>query len=659
MTDSTIWQRLSGWLAALIPAVPPPYFRARTGEHQGRAWIILVYVILIYSSFYGLDVIVYPQHAVAFGLLRLAVVAIALFGLLAGRGRPRLRQVSAVLVFVAACLSISMMCALTEGFGSNYLVGIVLCYVGCTTLEIMSPLRYLQCAGASFVFHVAVNGICDRQVARGEIAWAVFMLGGAVFMCSIGALLFEVQRRRLFLATLQQGALLEAAARMAGGDLKSPIAVSPQSELAPLAGALDGMRQDLQTKIGLLDDMQVELRAKVTALESGNREIRLLNEELRRQIEQRSRRLLEMTLAQGGSALAGTPRLPPGAMLGECYRVLRTVGEGGMGVVYEVERTSDQRHFAAKVLSGRPDRTAAARFAREAQILARLNHPNLISITDIDQTGEGSLYIVMEYVAGSPLSQVTAQRGAREPRWGLQVLQQIAAAIAALHSQGIVHRDVKPDNVLLLGAGPDSPPLIKLADFGISLLLEDGHPTGQPSTQPGSALALADMNAVTIDSRPPGSPTTDPTLNAAVLPPSESAPASSESLRRAELLTRTGAILGTPLYMAPELASGSHLAQPAADMFGLGILAFELLTGELPFQSPAILAAMMRTVVHAPALATRRPDLSPAVAALIDECLQIDPARRPSAQQFVETLRRELSEIIVPAAPSPPTRSPT
>jgi tRNA A-37 threonylcarbamoyl transferase component Bud32 len=237
----------------------------------------------------------------------------------------------------------------------------------------------------------------------------------------------------------EQGALLAAAARMAKGDLQSPIMVSNNGELAPLEGAVEGMRQDLQVQIRHLDSMQQELQIKVTELQTSNREVQQLNEELRRQIEQRSRRLLEILLPKEGPQPSGT-ELPENSLLGDCYRVVRSIGRGGMGVVYEVERTTDGRRLAAKVLGSNPDRTALGRFAREAQILARLCHPNLISIFDIDVTSHGLLFIAMELVDGSSLWQLRAGFGDKDPRWGLAVLRQVAAALAALHGQGIVHR---------------------------------------------------------------------------------------------------------------------------------------------------------------------------------------------------------------------------
>ena len=179
-------------------------------------------------------------------------------------------------------------------------------------------------------------------------------------------------RRRL----AEQDALLQAAGRMAAGDLDSVIASQASGELLPLAEALERMRQDL--------------RVKFHKLEQGNLEIKQLNEELRRQIEARSQRMMELVL--GGKRQATAAEVTPGRMLNEHYKVLRTLGKGAMGSVFEVERTSDQRRLAAKVLSKQSDRTALLRFAREAQILARLDHPNLVAISDIDITPTGVLF---------------------------------------------------------------------------------------------------------------------------------------------------------------------------------------------------------------------------------------------------------------------------
>lgn len=236
----------------------------------------------------------------------------------------------------------------------------------------------------------------------------------------------QLQAQRL----AEQSNLLAAAGMMAKGDLISQISVPTGSELAPLALALDSMRQDLLHQVN-----ELELR---------NLAVRQLNEELRRQIEQRSRRLME-TVAQGLSPAAEKPaHIAPGKRLGDHYQVLGTIGSGAMGTVFEVERTTDHRRFAAKVLTEARKKTALLRFAREAQILCRLDHPNLISIVDIDVTKDGVVFLVMELVRGAVLKQFRDRFG--QLPFALTVLRQMTAGLATIHRSGIVHRDASQTN---------------------------------------------------------------------------------------------------------------------------------------------------------------------------------------------------------------------
>lgn len=535
----------------------------------------------------------------------------------------------------------------------------------------MLGILYLEAEGTRRVFQKE-----DREILLG--------LGSQIAstLVSSRAVQLEFERALANRRLGEQGSLLDAAARMAQGDLDSPIIVAQPSELAPLAEALDGMRQDLQAKIRALDHMQQALKAKVQELEGRNeevqrrnQEVQLLNEELRRQIEQRSRRLLEMLLPNE-TPLAAATRLQPGNLLGEYYRVIRIIGEGGMGIVYEVERTTDQRHLAAKVLSNHPDRMAVGRFAREAQILARLNHPNLIAISDIDVTSGGILYIVMELVNGSSLWHLRAGFGHADLRWGLHILRQLVDALSVLHAQGIVHRDLKPENVLVTRSDSAVLPTVKLADFGISILTEEaqqGASFSLPLLAPTDGKGDTEKANVHLDVLARGSPSrVDATAFTIVSNPDEKlglmateASAAVDGFSRTEVpanagryiresasplaqteaavvvgsrspreLTRTGTIVGTPLYMAPELLAGSKNARPSADIFSFGVIAFEILTGQMPFDRPAILARALREEVQAPPLGCRRPDLDPLLAVLLDLCLSLEPERRPSSQEI-------------------------
>ena len=217
----------------------------------------------------------------------------------------------------------------------------------------------------------------------------------AIAIVSSRALQLEVEAAMTKQRLLEQQTVLDAAAHMAAGDLSTAIEVPSGSAMTHLAQALELMRRDIF--------------AKVEMLQTRTREIQSLNEELRRQIEQRSRRLMAAILNQQTGRQAPLKPLEVGQLLVGRYRVQGTLGQGAMGIVYQVERITDQRQLAAKLLLRRADPTAVTRFAREAQILARLDHPNLIAILDVDMTAGGVLFIVLELITGSALSALSAR----------------------------------------------------------------------------------------------------------------------------------------------------------------------------------------------------------------------------------------------------------
>ena len=444
---------------------------------------------------------------------------------------------------------------------------------------------------------------------------------------------------------------------IAKGDPHDEIEVAPSS--LTIESELDRL---LYANKATSADLAVALKK----LQEQIREKERVEQELRRQIEQRSRRLLELLLPKEGPS-AGLKKLPPGSLLADCYRVIHVLGEGGMGVVYEVERTTDHQRLAAKVLRTNPDRPAAGRFVREAQILARLKHPNLLSIADIDITSTGVLFIVMELVIGLSLGQLRHMFGSANPRWGLHILRQLAAALSVLHAEGIVHRDLKPDNLLAVRPEADELPMVKLADFGISILLDDSpatpslipvlHPLesiaeqGRLTTEklmPATLSARNNMNAVTLDMpdgvllEAAGAVPGQPGDNLQTGEAHGHAQASSRDSHSYGELTQVGTIVGTPLYMAPELAYGSKHAQPPADIFSFGILAFEILTGQLPFERPAILSTMLQEEVNPrSSLLLQLSHLSHLGAPLAEalaRCLSMAPEQRPTAQEIVSLL---------------------
>jgi hypothetical protein len=307
------------------------------------------------------------------------------------------------------------------------------------------------------------------------------------------------------------------------------------------------------------------------SLEARSREVEQLNQELRRQIADRARQLAE---AIGRLSTAPAGALEPGAIVQDRYRVIGQLGAGGMGTVYEVERLTDGTRLALKVLRGVADREALVRFAREAQIAAELHHPNVVAVLDVDVSRSGLLFLVMELVPGSSLAAQRERFGDR--RWAVPILRQVAAALAAMHTRGIVHRDLKPANVLLDGSA------VKVVDFGIASLAD---PSG--------------ADATVSQGRP---------------------------------LTRTGAFMGTPMYMAPELDRGAHQATSASDVFAFGLVAYELMSGRAPFSEAPVLA---RLAGRTPATPT---PLDGELGPLVDRCMSLDPAARPSTSELQQAL---------------------
>jgi hypothetical protein len=311
---------------------------------------------------------------------------------------------------------------------------------------------------------------------------------------------------------------------------------------------------------------------------------RLHKAEVQRQVAERSRGLSE-ALAR----LTETPRAPirlsPGDIVEERYRIVRAIGSGGMGQVHEVERLTDRRRLALKTLTTVADRQALARFAREAQVAAELDHRNVVAALDIGVTPSGTPFLVMDLVLGSSLAAERSRFG--DARWALPILTQIAKALSAMHAHGIVHRDLKPSNVLLDGD------LVKVADFGLAGLLVEHAP-----------LAMT-------------------------RPPNEDSPA----------LTLTGAIMGTPLYMAPELVRGAREAGPSVDLYSFGVVAYELLSARLPYAVPPLLERLSGRNPPAPVPLTQSsPHLDAQLCTLVDGCLALAPDARPTAEAVAVAL---------------------
>lgn len=300
--------------------------------------------------------------------------------------------------------------------------------------------------------------------------------------------------------------------------------------------------------------------------------------------------------------------LNPGQHIG-AYRVVRLLGQGGMGVVYEAVHGELGRRVALKLLH--PQRAAdpqiAARLVNEARAAILIEHPGTVQVWEIGQMPDGAAYIVMELLRGESLSaRLRASGGRLSLRSCLQLLRQLASALGAAHARGIVHRDLKPDNVMLV-TDPDMPGGIraKLLDFGIAKLA-------------GAARAVA-----------------------------------------AGKETGTAEMMGTPLYMSPEQCRGAGGVTDRADVYSLGVLAFQLLAGRMPFVGEGLGEIMGKHMYEpAPRLVPMHPEAPPALVPFVARMIEKDPAARPSMAEVLAQMEALLDAPGDPAAATPPAGSP-
>ncbi len=276
---------------------------------------------------------------------------------------------------------------------------------------------------------------------------------------------------------------------------------------------------------------------------------------------------------------SGDPLL--GTTVAGRYKVIKLLGEGGMGQVYLAEHSAIEKRMALKVL--RPEYAhkgeIVTRFQQEAISASRIKHPNVLDVFDFGQLENGCFYLAMEFLEGNDLAdELQRSRVLTAPRV-LPIAMQICRALSAAHSKGVVHRDMKPENVFLQRTG-DGEEIVKIVDFGIAQL--------KPSNEEAAAASTH---------------------------------------RR---LTRTGMIFGTPEYMAPEQASGKH-ADLRCDIYACGIILFELFTGAVPFTGETFLGVLTKHLNEMPpAMRSVYPDLqiSPQLEGVVMRALAKDPTHR-------------------------------
>ena len=209
-------------------------------------------------------------------------------------------------------------------------------------------------------------------------------------------------------------------------------------------------------------------------------------------------------------------------------------------------------------------------------------------------------------------------------------------------------RNLKPANILIAEAEPGAPPLVKLADFGISVVARNdkGEPPGQRAISPLVSLLTGEADAEEVSlsevsiEEPPAAPAGERDRRAR-------APAATPGGRaRADDLTEAGMIVGTPMYMAPEISFGSRHAQPSSDVFALGVIAYELLTKELPFRRPPVGTVLRQETLRIPLGLRALAGLDPTLVALFERALSMDPAQRPSAAELATALTAEPTTVI-------------
>ena len=282
--------------------------------------------------------------------------------------------------------------------------------------------------------------------------------------------------------------------------------------------------------------------------------------------------------------------LAEGQVIDERYRVLGILGKGGMGAVYRAYQLLMDREVALKILNtDTGDAAQVKRFFIEAKSASKLTHPNTITVFDFGQTSDGLLYMVIELVKGRTLSSIIKE-GALPAERCVHIISQICDSISEAHSQGIIHRDLKPDNILIEDKDWNAD-FVKVLDFGIAKMLQGGDGTA---------------------------------------------------------VTKTGIVCGTPQYMSPEAITGQTVS-PAADLYSLGIILYEMLSGSPPFQAETPIKLLMKHLSDEPTSLVS-PDGEIEVPIQLDRfimrVLSKKPELRPAtAKQFKEELVASLAEF--------------
>ncbi len=286
--------------------------------------------------------------------------------------------------------------------------------------------------------------------------------------------------------------------------------------------------------------------------------------------------------------------LQPGDVIEGKYRIVRTLGEGGMGAVYEGENTRIKRRVAIKVLHAEvAEKTdVVQRFEREAQAAGRIGSEHIVEVLDLGNLPTGERFMVMEYLDGEDLTARIKRQGLLPPAEAAPIICQVLQGLAAAHQAGIIHRDLKPDNIYVLRSKAGRADFVKILDFGVSKF----------------SFLDGDMS-----------------------------------------MTRTGAVMGTPYYMSPEQAKGGTV-DTRSDLYAVGVVLYQTVTGRLPFNAGSFNELLFKIALETPDPVEKLvPSIQSSFASIISRAMQRDPeARFQTAQQFEEALSQW--QLVAPPA---------
>lgn len=287
-----------------------------------------------------------------------------------------------------------------------------------------------------------------------------------------------------------------------------------------------------------------------------------------------------LTEWQARQLLAGKSKL----YLGK-YKLMDVLGQGGMGAVLKAESTTLRRPVALKVMATNlhDDGIARARFEREIEFSASLNHPNIVRAIDADQIGD-RVFLVMEYFSGRDLKAVVKEQGSVSVEFACECIRQAALGLQHAYEHGIVHRDIKPSNLLVTHDEKTQQMVIKVLDLGLARIAHQAE------------LATAGQTDFTAQDGG---------------------------------VTRSGQIMGSPDYMSPEQAMSSSTVDIRSDIYGLGVTLFQLLCNELPYSGENVMEKLLERInKDAPPVSTFRPDIPPVLVHIVARMLHRDPAQR-------------------------------